>query len=166
MTTQHTENEIIGTGKTVTVTSPDQILISGRLRGGAVAGIHIKADMAVPMGVRLEINGTEGDLLLTGQTAPGKDPVGVQRADLLLSGAMGGTSEYLPMAVPSHYNRAPASVPTGPPFYTAQLLVRMAEAIASGVEATPNFADALALHRTLEAAQHASDQGFRVSLGP
>ena len=123
VTTQHTETEIIGTGKTVPVTSPDQVLLSGRLQNGAVASVHIKADMAVPMGVRLEINGNEGDLLIQSTTAPGKDPVGRQRADLVLSSARRGVPGYTVLDLPPGYDLVPSAVPAGPPFYTAQLLV-------------------------------------------
>ena len=164
VTTQHKETEIIGTGKTVPVTSPDQVLVSGVLQGGAVASIHIKADMAVPMGVRLEINGTEGDLLIQSQTAKGKDPVGIQRAELVVTQSRRGSPDYTPVEVPPGYSRVPAGVPAGPPFFTAQLLVRLAEGIQAGVAVTPNFADALANHRLLDAVQKASDEGRRVTL--
>ena len=162
--TQHKQTEIIGTGKTVPVTSPDQVLISGTLVGGAVASIHIKADMAVPMGVRLEINGTEGDLLITSVTPPGGDPVGIQRAQLTLTGAARGSRDYTEIAVPPEYDHVPATIPAGPPFYTAQLLVRLAEAIRTGSDLHPNFADALANHKLLEAIQRASDEGRRITL--
>ena len=164
VTTQHKQTEIIGTGEIVPVTSPDQVLISGTLAGGAVASIHIKADMAVPMGVRLEINGTEGDLLIQSVTAPGGDPVGIQRAELLLTGARRGSRDYAEIAVPVEYNHVPVTVPAGPPFYTAQLLVRLADAIQTGAEAHPNFADALANHQLLETIQQSSDEGRRVAV--
>ncbi len=164
VTTQHTETEIIGTGVRLLVTSPDQVLISGRLRDGAVGGIHIKADMAVHMGVRLEINGTEGDLLLTGRTARGKDPVGLQRADLTLACAGRDAPEYVELAVPPEYDHAPPGMPGGPPFYTAQLLMRLAESIRNGTDASPGFGDALHCHELLEAVQRASDEGRRVVL--
>ena len=164
VTTQHPQTEIIGTGQTVAVTAADQVLVSGRLRHGAVASIHIKADMAVPMGVRLEINGTEGDLLIQSHVAPGKDPVGLQRAELLLSRARRGTPGYSAIPPDPAYDHVPAGVPAGPPFYTAQLLVRLAEAIEQGHGAVPDFAAALANHHLLDRVQLASDEGRRVTL--
>ncbi len=121
--------------------------------------------MAVPMGVRLEINGTEGDLLIRSETAKGKDPVGIQRAELVVTSARRGSPDYSEIVVPTRYNRVPVGVPPGPPFFTAQLLVRMAEGIQTGAGVTPNFADALACHRLLDAVQTASDEGRRVTLG-
>ena len=100
LSTQHKETEIIGTGRIVPVTSPDHVMVSGSLVCGAVASIHVKADMAVPMGVRLEVNGAEGDLLVVSRTPQGQDPVGLQRAELVLSQAKRGTRDYTEIAVP------------------------------------------------------------------
>jgi predicted dehydrogenase len=164
VTTQHKQTEIIGTGQTIPVTSADQVLISGRLQNGAAASVHIKADMAVPIGVRLEINGTDGDLLIQSQVAPGKDPVGLQRAELVLSRARRGSPDYHVIPAEPEYNRVPAGVPGGPPFYTAQLLVRLAEAIQLSQGAVPDFAAALANHHLLDAVQLASDEGRCLTL--
>jgi predicted dehydrogenase len=164
LTTQHKETEIIGTGRVVPVSSPDQVLINGTLVGGAVAGVHIKADMAVPMGVRLEINGADGDLLITSHTAQGQDPVGIQRAELKLTHARRGSRDYVEIAVPAEETPQPA-VPLGPPFYTARLLSHLAEAIRTERETNPSFADALACHRLLDAVQRASDTGHKITIG-
>ncbi len=164
LSTQHKETEIIGTGRIVKVTSPDQVLVSGTLANGAVASVHIKADMAVPMGVRLEINGAEGDLLVVSRTPKGADPVGLQRAELVLSHAKRGTRDYVEIPV-SLEGALPAPVPSGPPFYTARLLAHLAQSIRTGSETNPSFADALANHRLLDAVQRASDTGQRVTVG-
>ena len=164
LSTQHPQAEIIGTGHAIPVTSPDQVLISGTLEGGAVVGIHIKADMAVPLGVRLEVNGSEGDLVLRSEIAPGGPSVGIQRAELVLTSARRNAPEWVTLDVPSRYSRVPTGVPRGAQFYTAQLLVRLAEAIRTGTKATPDFADAVACHRMLDLVQAASDTGHRVSI--
>ena len=161
VSTQHKETEIIGTGRIVPVSSPDQVLLSGTLADGAVASVHIKADMAVPMGVRLEINGAEGDLLIVSHTAKGQNPVGVQRAELKLSHAKRGSAEYAEIGVPAD-GLLPASMPTGAPYYTARLLAQLAKAIRDGADASPNFADAVDCHRLLDAVQHASDTGQKM----
>lgn len=130
--------------------------------GGGVASRYrevVRATASVTLGVRLEINGTEGDLLLTSETAPGKDPVGLQRAELRLTHARRGTKDFAPIETPAEYGRVPPSVPPGPPFYTAQLLVRLEDAIRTGQRASPDFADALATHQLLDLVQRASDTG-------
>jgi len=131
VTTQHPETEIIGTAQTVKVTSPDQVLLSARLAGGAV---------------------------LVARTPSGQDPVGIQRAELVLSRARRGTRDYVAVPAPANDGVAPGIAP-GPAFYTARLLARLAEAIRTGGPSSPDFADGLAGHRLLEAVQRASDSG-------
>ncbi len=161
--TQHPQTEIVGTGQIVPVTAPDQVMVAGRLASGVLASVHIKADIAVPEGARLEINGTDGDLLVTTRTRPGQDPVGIQRAELVLSQARRGSREFVAVPVPDD-GLLPAAVPPGPPAYTGRLLVRLAHAIRTGAPAEPDFAAALACHRLLDAIQRASDTGQRVEL--
>jgi predicted dehydrogenase len=149
-------------GEPVTVTAPTQIMVSGRLHGGALASVHVKADIHAPTGLRFEINGTEGDLLITTAPPIGAAPVGIQRAALTLQGALRGSRDMaiLPVA------RAdlPAEVPEGPPRYAALLLARFAAAIRLGQDLAPDFATALARHRLLEAVASASASGHRVTL--
>ena len=164
ITTQHKETEIIGTGRIVPVTSPDQVLLAGSLANGAVISAHIKADMAVPMGVRLEVNGSEGDLLVTSRTVEGRDPVGIQRAELVLSRARRGTRTYAEMPVPMD-DVLPRDLEGGPAFYTARLLAGLAEGIRTGGETEPSFADGLACHLLLDAVQRAAHTGQKVNVG-
>lgn len=163
LSTQHKETEIIGTGRVVPVNSPDQVLLSGTLANGAVASVHVKADMAVPMGVRLEINGADGDLLIVSHSGPGQNPVGLQRAELTLSHAKRGSTEYAEIAVPDD-GLLPAGVPKGAPYYTARLFAHLAKAIRDGSNVSPNFADAVHCHQLLDAVQRASDSGQKVAV--
>lgn len=160
LATQHKECEIIGTNRTVPVTSPDQVIVTASLSDGAVLNAHIKADMATPIGVRLELNGTEGDLLITSHTLPGQDPVGLQRAELTLQRSHRGSKEYqeVPVAIDDPTLR---DVPRGAPFYTARLLTNLADAIRNGRDAHPSFANAVATHELLDTVQRAADAGAR-----
>jgi predicted dehydrogenase len=159
---QHKETEVVGTGKVIPVTAPDQVLLTGTLESGAVVNVHIKIDMCVPTGVRFEINGTEGDIVVASRLPIGKAPVGTQRAEMSVMMAKRGT-DFVEVAVPASFNLVPAEVPKGPPFYTAQLLARMAEGIRTGKSVYPDFADAVTRHRMLDAIQKASDTGQRQS---
>ena len=161
LATQHKECEIIGTGRTVRVTSADQVIVSASLADGEVLNAHIKADMATPTGVRLEVNGSEGDLLITSHTLPGQDPVGLQRAELTLQRSRRGSKEYEEIPVPSD-DPSLRNVPRGAPFYTARLLTHLADAIRNGRDAHPSFADAVACHELLDAVQGAADSGSRI----
>ena len=157
--TQTPRCEIVGTGEVVDVTASDQVLVSGRLVGGAVVSVHVKADMGNPTGVLFEINGTEGDLRLRTAEPVGPAPVGIQRAELVLEIARGRRKPFEPVTDVARFNRVPEAVPAGPPFYTAQLYARLAEAIRTGGRAAPDFTDAVQRHRLLAAVQLASDSG-------
>ncbi len=58
---------VADSGETLPVTAPDQVLVSGVLRGGAPLSIHYRGGMPRDgKGLLWEINGTKGDLRLTG----------------------------------------------------------------------------------------------------
>lgn len=162
VTTQTRRCEIVGTGETVDVTAPDQVLVAGRLAGGAVLSVHVKADMANPTGVLLQVNGTRGDIRLSTRPPVGPAPVGLQRADLVVEIAEGRRKEYREVPVPPVAGID--AVPPGPPAYTAPLYLRLAAAIRGEGPVHPDFADAVQTHRLLEAVQAASDTGLRQRL--
>ncbi|WP_270938188.1 Gfo/Idh/MocA family protein [Falsiroseomonas oryzae] len=147
----------------IPVTAPTQLLVAGRLRSGAVASLHVKADIHAPTGLRFEINGTAGDLVVTTAPPIGNAPVGIQRAVLRLEAALQGSREFaaVPPADPAPL---PDGMPGGAPAFTARLLRRFAAAIRSGRDATPHFATALDRHRLIEAVAEASRSGRRVTL--
>src|SRR5438552_14837684 len=74
-----------GTNTWLDVTSPDNILISGRLANGAVASVHIGAIPFAGSGYRMEIYGREGTLLATGDDSP-------QLSQVFLHGAKGNST--------------------------------------------------------------------------
>jgi predicted dehydrogenase len=164
VTTQHKKVEIVGTGEVLDATAPDQVLVSGVLEGGAVAAVHIKADVASPTGVRFEINGTGGDIVAATREPVGISPVGIQRAELTLRIARGRKKEFVEAPVSPEFSRVPAEVPAGPPFYTAQLYARLAASLTDGTPLAPDFGAAVRRHRLLEAIQRASDTGTRQTL--
>ncbi|MER2535158.1 MAG: Gfo/Idh/MocA family oxidoreductase [Rhizobiaceae bacterium] len=162
VTTQHPLCEIVETGEIMEVTAPDQVLVTGRLVNGAVATAHIKADMANPTGVRLEINGTDGDIVVTTRPPVGVSPVGIQRVELDVAIARRRKKPFEPVAVETADPRLPSDL-AGPPYYTARLYLRLIDALDHGRAPTPSFADAVATHKLLEAIQAASDTGTRQS---
>jgi len=158
--TQHARCEIVETGEVLDVTAPDQILVSGRLASGAVASVHVKADIANPTGVRLEINGTEGDIVAGTRPPVGVAPVGIQRIPLDVLIARRRKAPFEPVAVGTGDPRWPGEA-AGPPYYTAQLYLRLLDALEKGAPLSPDFSDAVATHQLLETVQRASDTGTR-----
>ena len=84
-----------GTNTLLDVTSPDNVLFSGRLANGAVASVHIGAIPFAGSGYRMEIYGRDGTLVATGEDSP-------QLSEVFLHGAKGGNT-LAPMPVPAAF---------------------------------------------------------------
>jgi predicted dehydrogenase len=150
------ETLIVDTGATVPFTSPDQLVVNGRLANGAVVAMHLQSGIAGRSGLQIDIRGTDADLIIT---STGHIPTG----DLMLSACRrGGDTEVLP--VPADYlpeilrplPQAAANV--------AQAYQKLAVAIREGGKAAPSFADALAHHRLMDGIRMAAETGERLKL--
>src|SRR3546814_20516980 len=81
-----TEVEVVGTtGERIKRTSADQILVAGELKSGVVASVRLSGASSPGTGIRLEINGDDGDLVITA-AAGGR---GIQMSDLRLQKTVG-----------------------------------------------------------------------------
>ena len=94
-----------GTGTLLDVTSPDNVLLSGRLANGAVASVHVGAIPFAGSGYRMEIYGREGTLVATGEDSP-------QLGKVLLHGAK-RDNKLAPMPVPERLTIAAPGTPPG-----------------------------------------------------
>jgi predicted dehydrogenase len=158
----HREATVIETGERVPIVAPTQLVVAGRLQSGAPVSLHVKADTHAPSGVRFEINGTRGDLVIASRPPVGAAPVGIQRAELVLVGAIEGGREIAPIEVPDAEAAALGDVPADAPRYTARLLRRFARGIRAGEPVQPDFAVALERHRLIEALMTSDRDGRRV----
>lgn len=70
VTTQAKQWLDTGTGTWLDVTSPDNILLSGRLTNDAVASVHVGAVPFAGSGYRMEIYGRDGTLVASGEDLP------------------------------------------------------------------------------------------------
>ena len=156
--TQRKQIKIVESGEMIPMTSPDQVLVSGVLAGGAVASVHVKGGTANGTGFLFEIHGSDGDIVI----APREPRAGssVQISELSLRGSQGG-KPLADLPIPESYRWVPPAVPAGPPFNIAQLFKRMADGIRDGKPAGPGFDLAVTRHRLLDAIQKASDSGVR-----
>jgi len=146
-----------GTNTLLDVTSPDNVLLSGRLASGAVVSVHIGAIPFAGSGYRMEIYGRDGTLVVAGQDSP-------QLSAVSLHGAKGG-STLAPMPVPERFTLAEPGTPSGEPFNVGQMYALFARAIRDGASSQPTFATAFDLHRLVDAIKQASDSGCEVTLG-
>jgi len=142
------------TKKMVDVTSPDNILVSGKVASGAVASSHVAAVPWAGGGFRMVIYGREGTLIATGN-------VSSQRGEMLRVQGAKRSHELKDLALPERFAHVPASFPRGDPFNVGQLYALFAESIRSGKihSRLPTFDTAVDLHRFLDTIRESSDTG-------
>src|SRR5579884_3241367 len=136
-----------GTNTWLDVTSPDNILVSGRLRNGAVASVHIGAIPYAGSGYRMEIYGRDGTLVASGEDSP-------QLSKVFLHGAQRG-NELQPLSVPERFTVAAPGTPDGEPLNVGQMYSLFARAIRGGEARLPDFATAVETHRLVDAIKQA-----------
>jgi predicted dehydrogenase len=141
----------------VDVTSPDNILISGRLENDAVVSSHVGHIPYGGSGYRMEIYGREGTLVASGEDSP-------QLGEVLLHGAK-GANRLMPIPVPERFAVASPGTPSGEASNVGQMYALFARAIRDGKGQQPDFATAVELHRLVDAVKQASDTGREVAAG-
>ena len=145
------------TRKMVDVTSPDNIMVSGKLASGAVASVHVATVPWAGGGVRMVIYGREGTLVATGN-------VSTQRGEMLRVQGAKRSHELSDMPIPDRFMWVPQDFPRGDPFNVGQMYSLFAEAIRTGKkqERLPTFDTAVDLHRFLDTIRESSDTGREI----
>jgi predicted dehydrogenase len=161
----NTETTVIETGQVVPVTSPDQVVLAGRLENGAAASVAVQGGSApVTPGFELRIVGTEATLVVRPALASPGSAGSIHITDWAVSVAKpDGPAADLP--VPGRFSPIPEAVPAGPPRNVAVLYREFARAIGDGQPAAPDFGTAVRYHQLLEHIQRASDTGIRQDAG-
>ncbi|MES2561107.1 MAG: Gfo/Idh/MocA family oxidoreductase [Pseudomonadota bacterium] len=152
VTTQSKQWYESDTKKTVDVTSPDNILVSGKLANGAVASVHVAAVPWAGGGFRMVIYGREGTLVATGN-------ISSQRGEMLRVQGAQRSHELCDMIIPDRFNRVPPEFPRGDPFNVGQMYALFAEAVRTGRNRLPTFDTAVELHRFLDTIRQSSETG-------
>ena len=147
------------TNRYVDVTSPDNILISGRLENGAVVSVHLGVNPYHGSGYRLEIYGAEGTLTMVGGGEAG------QEAKRQILGGKKDDKALAELPVPERYKWVPEEVRgLGPGYDVGQMWVQFAEAIRKGGSVEADFDHAVRRHRMLDAIRRAAETGQRQKL--
>lgn len=136
----------------VEVTSPDNVRVSGRLKSGASASVHVGAVPWAGSGYRMEIYGREGTLVVTGS-------VSSQRGEMLRIRGAQKSHELTDMLIPDRFVYVPADFPQGDPFNVGQMYALFAQAIRTGENRLPTFDTAVELHRFIDTIKRSSDEG-------
>jgi predicted dehydrogenase len=145
-----------GSNTWLDVTSPDNILTSGRLANGAVVSVHIGAIPFAGSGYRMEIYGREGTLVASGEDSP-------QLSAVSLHGAKGGNT-LAQIPVPERFTLVSPGTPPGEALNVGQMYTLFAQAVHNRTGRQPTFGTAVDLHRLVDAIKQASDGGREVTV--
>ena len=145
------------TGNRVEVTSPDNILVSGRLRNGGVASAHVASNPWAGSGLRMEIYGSEGTLVAASEDSP-------QLADVAIQGVQ-GRGALQPLEIPARFTYVLEGMPQGEPYNVGQMYYQFGQAIRAGQDCQPDFDTAVELHHFIDAIRQSSNEGRAVSVG-
>ncbi len=144
------------TDQMVDVTSPDNILVSGRLNNGAVASAHVASNPWVDSGYLMEIYGREGTLVATSDESPNHEGVRVQGAQ--------GSDTLQDLPIPPRYTFVLEGMPHGAPYNVGQMYYQFGRGIREGNSCQPDFDEAVRLHRFIDKIQQASDTGSEIAV--
>ncbi|ATL26806.1 Gfo/Idh/MocA family protein [Streptomyces formicae] len=149
-----------GTGRAAPMTVHDQIAVSGRLAGGAVVSAHFRAGMSRGTNFHWEINGTDGDLVVTGDSGH------LQQAALTVRGARGTEVTVTELPVPARYFDVPAldGVRGLPSYNVGAQYARIHADLAQGTAHAPDFAHAARRQGLLDAIERSAATGGRITL--
>jgi predicted dehydrogenase len=138
----------------VDVTSPDNILMTGRLEDGAMVNAYVSVQPYHGSGYRMEIYGEEGTLVLSGAAE-----------QLHILGAHKDDSQLQEIPVPERLTWVPDEVQgAGRAYEVGQMWVNFAKAVRTDTATIPDFDHAVLRHKLIDAVQRASDTGQRVKL--
>ena len=153
---RRTRVKALDTGEMVPMTSHDQVLFCGLMTSGAPISLHFRGgDARDGNGFDWQINGTEGDLQLTGRSGH------TQQVQLVLKGGRAGDKEMKAMDVPAAYREGGDNPMVG---NVARLYGRMAADLSKGTHTAPTFADAVEVHRVIDAIEKSAKSGMRVKV--
>ncbi|MFI5709047.1 Gfo/Idh/MocA family protein [Kribbella sp. NPDC051620] len=147
---------VIDDGTELPVTAPDQVGLIGTLADGAALSFFYRGSSSRGDNFRWEINGTEGDLVLTSPTGS------AQATGLTLAGGRGTDHEVAELTVPAEL-RAPASLPK-PAENVSLLYSALARDLREGTNTVPDFTHALRHHRLIDSTRESATTGRRIPL--
>jgi predicted dehydrogenase len=152
-------------GRRARMTAEDQIAVTGTLDDGVIASIHFRGGLSRTTNLHWEINGTDGDLVVTGDTGH------LQYGQVKIRGARGRDAAPRPLPIPRRYLSVAGSAGSRMEHadainYACTVAYLYADIFADltrGTQTAPDFAHALRRHRTLEQIARAAATGRRQS---
>ena len=155
LVTRRHEVHIADTGETLPQRVADQIVVTTVLADGAVASLHMRGGVSRGTNLLWEINGTEGDLLVTAAA------ILTHMGPLRLQMGRGAETALVDVPVADDVPDVPASLKGGMAFNIACFYAQFARDIREGTHLCPDFDEAVRRHKTLDLVARASDEGCR-----
>jgi predicted dehydrogenase len=150
---QNPEIAIRDTGETMRRDTPDQIAMMGVLeQSGAIAIMRFQGASSPGGGIVMEINGSRGDLRITPYSSQASM---MQIWDLRIERTT-ALGTYEKVEVPQDYFRVAADSVPGPALNVAHAWLEFAAALEQGRSPSPDFSDAVRLHRWLDGVRASS----------
>jgi predicted dehydrogenase len=148
---------IVETGDMIPMQTHDHVMVNAVLKSGAPLSLELRGGR--PRGTRLlwEINGTLGDLRIT--AANGWPPV-INISPLRVEAGRRGELGYSDVEVAKSH--ALDFVGPGPARNVAAIYRRMADDLVQGTRIAPDFDDAVALHKVIDAIERSDQARMRV----
>jgi predicted dehydrogenase len=142
------------TGQLMPMTAPDQVAVSAVLEGGAVAAVHFRGGRSRATNLHWEINGTDGDLLITGGSGH------VQFGQVTVRGVQHNGAALTELPVPASYSSLAHIDATGTETWhpVAHAYEQILADIRAGTHHVPDFAHGARRHRLLDRIERAAHQ--------
>jgi predicted dehydrogenase len=150
---------IVETGELIPMQTHDHVMLNAVLKSGAPLSLELRGGM--PRGERLlwEINGTQGDLRIT---APNAFAPVINIAPLRVEAGKKGEEGYRELEVPKSYYYGFED--TTPARNVAAVYRQMADDLVNGTHTAPDFDDAVALHKVIDAIERSNHSGARTRI--
>lgn len=139
------------TGETIPVEAPDSVAVTLRTKSGMTGQVQVSNVALNGSGLRLELYGTEGKLAVHASSVS-------EYSRGRFFGARKGETDH-DLEIPVALHTVQGVEPSHPAYNIARLFQANAAALRSGRRPSPDFSDAVRLHRLLDGVQHSSDSG-------
>jgi len=138
MFSNYTTVNVADTGEVKPKTAEDQILVIGQLESGTAVSVHYRGGLSKGTNLLWEINGTEGDIQVTGANGHG------QMIQLSIKGAKSSDETLQPLTPPTEmYEGLPDNSIVR---NVAQIYKLLADDVRNNTRKAPSFQSALKLH--------------------
>jgi predicted dehydrogenase len=157
--TQFPELTLSATGESRPNETPDGIVIQGELEdSGALFQIQIEGGKAHCSGLRIDLTGFDGDLIVR------NDRAFATKQENALEGATRRHPQWTTLSIPEGYSQIPASTLDGSVQDLAHLYAAFARDGREGTKTVPDFAVAVRLHRLIDAIYCSSATGKSIDV--